>query len=46
MATKGGVIGIAQASQLIVDDKNYDSWDLIMRTLLISQDLWEIVEEA
>ena len=34
-----------QDAQLNFDSENYDYWNIKMKTLLISQDLWEIVEE-
>lgn len=46
MITQGGVFGVLQASQLVFDGENYDFGGLKMRTLLVWQDLWEIVEEG
>ena len=45
MAMQGGAQG-PQGAQLIFDGENYDYWSIKMKTLLISQDLWEIVVEG
>ncbi|KAJ4764255.1 polyprotein [Rhynchospora pubera] len=36
----------ARGAQLVFDGEDYDYWSIMMKTLLISQDLWDIVEEG
>ena len=42
MALQGGAHGV----QPVFDGESYNYWSIKMKTLLISQDLWEIVEEG
>jgi hypothetical protein len=41
MALQGGAHGV----QPVFDGESYDYWSIKMKTLLISQDLWDMVEE-
>ena len=45
MAVQGGSWA-AQGAQPVFDGENYDYWCIKMKTLLISQDLWDIVDEG
>ena len=38
------IIGNAQLPEF--NGKNYDYWEITMRTLFASQDLWELVEDG
>jgi Domain of unknown function (DUF4219) len=45
MALQRGVWA-SHGAQPVFDGESYDYWSIKMKTLLISQDLWEIVEEC
>jgi Domain of unknown function (DUF4219) len=45
MTMQSGALG-PQGVQLVFDGGNYDYWSIKMKTLLISQDLLEIMEEG
>ena len=45
MASSSGT-GMAQTMVPLFAGENYDIWSIKMRTLLLSQGLWNIVEEG
>ena len=45
MALQGGA-WVSHGGQPVFDGESYDYWSIKMKTLLISQDLWDIVEEG
>lgn len=45
LASSSGV-GMAQSMIPVFSGENYDMWNIKMRTLLLSQGLWDIVENG
>lgn len=45
MAMLGDALSI-RGAQLVFDGEDYDYWSVMMKTLLLSQDLWDLVENG
>ena len=46
MATNGTSMSVSQPTLLIFKGVSYEFWSIKMKTLFISQDLWEFVEKG
>ena len=46
MATNGTSMSVSQPTILIFKGDSYEFWSIKMKTLFISQDLWELMEKG
>ncbi|KAG8647627.1 hypothetical protein MANES_09G091166v8 [Manihot esculenta] len=46
MASNGNIVSIYQPAISIFKDENFEFWNIKIRTLFKSQDLWDLVEKG